>query len=221
MKKICILLLIFACFAVSFGQTKVIGKDEFIAPYERWKLISKEKSYRIKQSLETKVNGNLSGPSDESFSEFVPPDKRRFVSILKTPKFTTKIETISIGGKEYSRKDGGTWQLKEVKENTPPPQTKTKMSVESTEYKYLGQEKIDGEKTDVYEQVIKHKMTDEKASRESISTIKTKYWYGESGLLLKMEAEMEITNEIMPSYSKRTYIYEYDPNIKIEAPIKP
>lgn len=211
--------MIFACFVISFGQAKTISEDEFKAIYNKWSLLSKDKTYRIKITSESKLNGNPSNYNQESFSEYAPPDKKRFVSILKTPRLSTKIETIHIGEKQYTRKDEGEWREVTAKENAPSINDR-KISVESNEYKYLSGEIINGQKTEVYERITKQKINNEKTSRESHSTIKTKYWFDKNGLLLKMMNETELISGIMTSVSTRIYDYEYDPNIKIEAPIK-
>ena len=218
MKFLLILLLVFTAFVAGFGQEKVISENEFTAVYDKWKLLSKEKSYRIKETFESYLNGNPSNHNEDSFSEYAPPDKKRFVSILKTPMFTTKIETIQIGEQKFTRKDEGEWKEVITKENAPPKRNRT-ISVENNSYKYLDRETINGQKTEVYEQVIKHKITNEKTSVESNSTIKNKYWFDENGLLLKTTTVAEIISGGMTSLSKRAYVYEYDPNIKIEAPV--
>ena len=219
MKIIGIFLLIFACFAFGFGQVKTISENEFKAIYDKWSLLSKNETYRIKMTSESKLNGSPSNHNQQSINEYAPPDKKRFVSILKTPRLNTKIETIHIGEKKYTRKDDGEWREVTTKANAPSKNDRI-IFVESNEYKYLGREIINGQKAEVYERITKHRINNEKTSSESYSTIKTKYWFDKNGLLLKMMNEMELISGIMTSVSTNIYDYEYDPKIKIEAPIK-
>ena len=220
MKIIWILLLIFIGFISIFGQDKTISESEFRVVFDKWNQLSKQKTYRVKVIAESQLNGNVSNFREESYNEFVPPDRRRYVSELKTPTLSNRVETIYIGEKKYTRKNLGEW--KEVKVEEKSQRKKDKIIIaEQIEYKYIGKESLEGQKANVYEQLVKHKITNEKQATESFSTIKMKYWFGESGLLLKMEMETEITSGIMKSFSRRTWNYEYDPNIKIEAPIIP
>lgn len=219
--KMKITLILFICltgFSLCFGQEKVITQNEFDVVYAKWKRQSKDKSYRVKQTLESKLNGTDSNRREESTSEYAPNDKRRFVFTLKTP-IVTKSETIYIENKKYTRKNEGEWKEELIKPKVST-QSERKIEVESNEYKYLGQETINTQATEIYVHIAKHKINNEKTSKNSSSTYTTKYWFDKNGLLHKMESEVEIITGMMKSSSKRTYFYEYDPTIKIEAPIK-
>ncbi len=216
MKIILALAFISICFVSIFGQAKTVSKDEITTIFDKWKQQSKQKTYRIKTVSEFGVNG-ISNKS-EDLSEYEPTDKQRFVSELKTPRLTTKIETIRIGEKKYTRKNSGEWKEVAIEKKTLP-KGNNKIVVEADEYRYIGQETVSGQNTEVYERNTKHKITSEKSSKESFSTIKVKYWFNKDGLMLKTEMETEIVSGIAKSFSRRTSIYEYDPNIKIEAPI--
>ncbi len=218
MKQILFLLIILTGCSLCFSQEKVIAQDEFDAIYAKWKLQSKEKLYRVSQSFESKLNGVSSNHKEESLSEYAPNDRRRFVLTLKTP-IITKSETIYIENKKYVRKNDGEWKEELIKPKVST-QSERKIEVESNEYKYLGQETINAQPTEIYVHVAKHKFKNEKTSRTSNSIYTTKYWLDKNGLLHKMESQAEISDGIMNSSSKRTYFYEYDPTIKIEAPIK-
>lgn len=216
MKIILALAFIFICFVNIFGQAKTVSKDEITTVFDKWKQYSKQKTYRIKTVSEFGVNG-ISNKS-EDLSEYVPADKQRFVSELKTPTLTTKIETIRIGEKKYTRKDSGEWKEVTIEKKTPP-KGNIKIIVEADEYRYIGQEIVSGQNAEIYQRNTKHKITSEKNSAESFSTIKAKYWFNKNGLILKIETETEVVAPISKSFSRRTSIYEYDPNFKIEAPI--
>jgi hypothetical protein len=50
------------------------------------------------------------------------------------------------------------------------------------------------------------------------SYLKDKRWISRDGFLLKMELEDELAG-LPGNWSRRTWTYEYDPNIKIESPV--
>lgn len=220
MKIICGFLLIFIGFINIFAQDKAISESEFKIVHNKWIQLSKQQTYRINRTIESQLNGKPSNHTEESYFEYVPPDRRRYVSEIKTQRLNTKTETIQIGEKKYTRKDFGEWKEVEVKEKSQSKRS-YKITDEQREYRYIGKESLDNQKADVYERLIKHKIIDDKSQKESFSTIKEKYWFGENGLLLKMQMETEIVSGIMRSFSRRVWTYEYDPNIKIEVPIIP
>jgi ERCC4-type nuclease len=83
----------------------------------------------------------------------------------------------------------------------------------TADYKSLGDEMLDGIPTAVYEM---HSQLDTKVEGVgSIVTI-TKFWIGKSDGLFHKE---ETNGEEARMKVKTTRIYEYDPSIKIEAPI--
>jgi hypothetical protein len=222
MKTILALTFIFIGFINAFGQSKTISKDEFFNAFKKWEQQSKEKIYRIRIIKEVQINGNPTNRVEESYSEYVPPDKRRVVYELKTPTFNSKIETILIetiliGEKKYTRRNSGEWREVIVKEKAAPKNDK-KITVESDEYKFVGQETINGQNAVLYERVTKHKITLEKNPTESFSTIRTRCWFDKDGLLLKSETETEVVSGITKSLTRGISVYQYDLNIKIEAP---
>jgi hypothetical protein len=220
MKIISALAFIFIGFTTIFGQAKIVEENDFNILFNKWKQESKQKTYRVRTVSESEINGNPSSRSEESYFEYAPPDKRKFVTELKTPTFNTKIETIQIGEKKYTRKDLGDWKESIAVEEKTPPKGKNKITVETDEFKYIGQEKVNGQNAEIYERNTKHKITSEKNSNESLPTMKVKYSFNKDRLLLKIEMETEIVSGITKSFSLRTSTYEYDLNIKIEAPIK-
>lgn len=213
----CFSMIIFS-FVFSFGQEKSISEQEFKYIFENWRQFSKRQTYHIRTISEVRLNGKLSDRNDESESEYAPPDKRRFVSILKTPAFTSKFETIQIGNKQYTRKDEGLWKESIIIPPKSDPDPKKKTIIDSNQYFYFGQDTVREKRAKIFGQITKSRISYENSERESFSTSITKYWFDKKGFLLKMESEMEIVTGIMTSYTKRTYLYDYDPKIKIEAP---
>ncbi|MDT7602546.1 MAG: hypothetical protein QOF61_543, partial [Acidobacteriota bacterium] len=72
---------------------------------------------------------------------------------------------------------------------------------------------LDGTSTAIYE--LRSRMDTQVEGVGTITTI-TKYWIGKSDGLIRKE---ESDGDEAGTKSKTTRIYEYDPDIKIEAPI--
>lgn len=82
-------------------------------------------------------------------------------------------------------------------------------------YKSLPDEMQDGKATAVYEMRSQLDIPSQGGASLGVVTI-TKYWIGKpDGLLRKEESDGNVAGAKM----KTTTVYEYDPNIKIEAPI--
>lgn len=75
---------------------------------------------------------------------------------------------------------------------------------------------------DLYELAseLKYQYPDRKSNqlKEYVSTYRQKFWITKDNLLLKSETN-EDDNRVGGINIQRVYTYEYNPNIKIEAPI--
>jgi hypothetical protein len=77
-------------------------------------------------------------------------------------------------------------------------------------------EMIGNVSTDFYEIKRIQKFQNENKFNENMYV--SRYWFNKDGMILKAERESTSTNS--KSLYRRTSIYEYDPTIKIEPPIK-
>lgn len=166
--------------------------------------------------------------SSESLSEFGPGDTHHYLVIRRAKGVETRTEGIRIGEVRYTRQNDGNW----IKE--PPPtgwrgfgigsgsgsgngtgDGSTTPPEKTTEYLYLGKEKIDGKETDHYRKTSVVKFT----SRTSAFTRRfvEDYWFDASGLLIKESLEDEVGSS--NRRYKRVAIYDYTADIKITAPI--
>lgn len=210
------------CFAGSniYGQRKEISKEEFFDAYK--KTSKKAATYRIIGKTETYRNNKLKSVINET-REFVLPDKRRFVSETKMFQLnqTFVFETVLIGRDEYKRENNGDW-IKRIS-NAPVKMTNSNNGlVEDNEKFYLTENaKLDNQTANLYELTVEYKHTRQNASNETkeiFSYLKDKRWISRDGFLLKMELEDELAG-LPGNWSRRTWTYEYDPNIKIESPV--
>jgi hypothetical protein len=172
-----------------------------------------QQAYRVRSTSVVSIGG---GQIRTSIREFVAPDR--------THNIEDGREVITIGKIMYVKKDGE-WQNLGTKMSDMQEKMKDqvqKMSAaekaEATkgltaDYKSLGDEMLDGIPTAVYEM---HSQLDTKVEGVgSIVTI-TKFWIGKSDGLFHKE---ESNGEEAGMKVKTTRTYEYDPSIKIEAPI--
>jgi hypothetical protein len=177
-------------------------------------LLTSQKAYRVRSTSVVSIGG---GQTTTSVREFVAPDRTHNIGDGR--------ETIVIGKIMYVKKDGGEWQnlgsqmsdmQEKMKEQVQKMSATEKADATkglTVNYKSLGDEMLDGMPTAVYEM---HSEFDTKVQGAgSIVTI-TKFWIGKSDGLFHKE---ESNGEEAGMKVKTTEIYEYDPNITIEAPI--
>jgi len=160
------------------------------------------KSYRA--TITTEVfdeKGATLKPKYTRVSESVPPDRYRSTTTFVKDGAPQKQEAIFIGEKIYVRENGGAWKLEESK------QTERVAISFTSAVKLVEETTLNGQPVRVYE---------EKGDSYSNGDFVSKYWFTIEGELLKSDQEIKKSNET----SRTVTIYEYDANIKIEAPIK-
>ena len=178
-------------------------------------------SYRIRNSLVF----FYSGREIKTLTEHVTPGRSRTVVERKERGKRTVTETIWIDKSRYIRVNDGTWTVTQL--STPSGDGSGSGSASVTtgnfreppkieqEFEYIGRKDLNGRAADVYEKVIRRTqvMLDTKIVTVETST----YWFDDRGMLLKQTQEGEITGK--GRTFKTSTEYEYDPTIKIEAPI--
>ena len=149
--------------------------------------------------------------------EIVAPDKRREVEEIKSPTKNSRLERIWDGKNLYEKQDDGEWKKYSGGGSGGGNFTSGRTT---TTYKFIGKETLNNRAVDLYESEsrrVANKMTQTSQYRVEYVT-KTRYWISEEGLLSKTIKESEVVGS--KALSRETAIYEYDSNIKIEAPIK-
>lgn len=187
----------------AFAQERTITEKEFEDVDSAAREFLKKTSYR---SIER------DGPS-ETIYESVPPDRTRTLVTEKTNGVTKTTETIKIGPEIFTRKDGGKWEIQGPRD----PNRYTVMGdagdrERANEYKLSSGVMLGSEKTDIYE----HKVTTTYRSTALRTVWTRRLWIDRKGMMVKLENIY--TNA--GGTSSYTLGYEYDPKIKIVAPIK-
>lgn len=169
------------------------------------------KSYRVKTTTEVFADEKSTTPKGKSVAtvEHLGIDRKYFSIVNEALGKTSKVEFIVIGEKEYIREDGKQW-----KKYTPKTEGRVSMSGigNSNGGKLLEKTTLNGKNVTVYEEETNSYSDD--YEENSV----TRYWFDDGGELLKTEARN--TDLKTKEVTKIITIYEYDPNIKIEAPIK-
>lgn len=227
MKSIFCTALILTAALATFAQERTISKEEFEAvlkhPNKVAPFVWREKSYRTLTTTEAKSDGNEQfSRSSKGIIESVPRVASRVLSESSSNSQTSRFEQITIGSKVYKRKDNQAWTV-ENKTASKPSEAKTETSTfkvidRQTEYRFLGTETLNNQKTNVYSTVEKIKSVDPVNNQEKVSTITTKYWFNDEGTGLKEEKVSETRTGANTIYMRVTLAWELDPNIRIETP---
>lgn len=239
MKKILWMVLFLCLSGGAFAQERIIEQAEFDqihkSSFQHWAGKSRREISSVHSFSEAAPKTNVAVNSSSAVPQTTTFYKST-VEFLATGEFhsktefgaagsgissaVTKIERISISGKIYTRRGDGAWT--EVIPTVRPPKPE-KSPTKSTDvqivYKFLGSETFDGQTADVYAKLQTSKLINLKNNAENHFKIIEKHWYDQDGRLLKVEARTEIRNETTVSKIERTWLYQFDPNIKIEAPV--
>ena len=205
------------CAAIQvFAQERTIDEKEFESMYRNSLQFLKDRSYRS-----TLVSARGSSKYT-SINEFVLPDRRRSIFITTNSSGTeVKTETIRIGDSVWTRTNDGPW--KDISGqgggygSGSGSGTSAKLVERLIEYKVISGESVGGEVADHYRHTTTLKFTGERGDFQSIWTRSN--WFSADGRLLKSE-NTTVDGDSKVSYGSST-TYEYDPNIRIEAPIPP
>jgi len=207
-----------------FGQSRQITEAELTKL--NTEATERRKGLPIRQK--TSTTGYDAGVSSETLYEFGPNSTYHYLSIKRANGVETKTEGIRIGDIRYTRQQDGSW-IKEppqqkvggsgsgngngngsgsgIGSSTPPEST--------TEYLYIGSEKIHGQVTSHFRKTHTVKFT----SRTPVLTrrVVDDYWFGADVMLVKESHEDEFINT--SRRYKSVTEYEYNKDIKITAPI--
>jgi hypothetical protein len=193
------------------GQNGTISREEFNTIRDTYNAILKKEKYRIRHTHEVfPYVGAEPERIDKWITEFAPPDRIRSRFGLNQSDPEKKYERIVIGPRAFWNK-GGEW--KEI----GPDSAGFGLSSgpNSVDYYFRGNAKVGKKDARLYE-VISSSIFNQGQTRVT-SYYKTKYWIGKDGRVLKTVGE---SDGLGSNRSRTTAEYEYDPNIKIEAPIK-
>jgi hypothetical protein len=175
------------------------------------------RTYRLTETTETfPVRDGAVESVRVHITEIVPPNERREVDDLKSPERTERTERIWDGKFLYERRDNGAWSKYDGGGSGSSDFTSGRVTMN---YRLIEKTKINNDLVTIYE-VEKHRRAN-KYTRDGLIEFhyidKTKYWIGSDGSFIKAVQESEVVGGKW--LVRGTSIYEYDPNIKIEAPI--
>jgi len=221
-KAVFSLAIILCAFLSISAQENTFKEEDLMALKTAAELKLKGKIYRHTTIETFYSNGNKTPDStSKRIVEIIPPDRYRYMSITETPKGTERYEYIQVGERRFSREDNGEW-----KESTAGG-TGSGMGngsgsgdalykLETTiERKLKKGEIVNRQKVDLYETVTTFKYI--YPTKTFTSVWKGTYLFDESGRFVKYEQEYNAGEE--NSIKKTVEEYEYNPKIKIEAPI--
>jgi hypothetical protein len=173
----------------------------------------KSKIYRTKTEASP-------GSGPEHFftiSEYVPPDRSRLVRVYTFKDKVEKSEIIEIGDRSYARFDGGPWISPYVPNDrytVSGNQGEAKVE-RKFEYTLAADRDLGKEKANLYVETENFSYEAPGVSYKTVSVIR--YWISKGGLFLR--SEETVHDKDGKSLHRSTVDYEYDPGLKIEAPL--
>lgn len=200
------------CSVNAFAQKKFTEED-FSKLFQKALAAMEDKSYRQVSTVETFDDRNRPPRfKSTTTTTYMPPDAKHMISQVEDAGGVRKSETIYIGNKIYSRENDKEWKEEPSGGGSGNKFTvlgkadrpKIKRIVE-----YKGKE--GDPSADLY--IVTEK---EKGYREAIYV--KKYWFNDAQQLVREESESYYTNS--NSLLRTSTTYEYDPDIKIKAPIQ-
>ncbi len=218
---------------IAHGQRRKVTEAEIDTLIQKSVEARKGLAYRVTNTKLTVFDSPSSQPEVRavSITEYLPPDRSYTIVEREGPAGTSlgRSETIRIGDKRFWKQPNGEWKLM-----TPQaaggdgsgtrfgsgsgngPGVKTEPPKIKLECEYMGLVEIKGVPVDLYQKVRTVIFSTSKGQLTRIAT--KKYWFDKKGMLVREVSDDESANA---TRLNRTVIeYEYDPNIKIEAPIE-
>lgn len=201
------------------AQERSITEAEFNTVTEKGWAKLRAVSYRMKMTSERYRNASDSVPYYfiNDVVEYSPPDRRRAVSIWRTPEGIKRFEKVEIGDRKFSKKNDEPW-IDETKKQADRFTVKGD-AVENKEkkvFRMVGSARVGKVDAEIFESVtIREYQT---GPNDLISEYRERFWVDRNGLFVKRESKsIENGTKIM---SHTIWEYEYVANLRIEAPIE-
>lgn len=205
------LILVCVCSATALSQTKQISSNEFYTNnYNAQKLLA-ERSWRVETKTDTIENGSVITTVTKTHEQLLP-DKMRFLIVEKNGGKENRSELIRIGFMEYRRENDKPWISIDTRGSGNGSGSGSGTSVSCAQYT---------EEPDFVSGISARKQRQFLIERTAngLSFDDFLIWFNQDGSFIKSE---RIKGLLEPRIEKTHSVvtYEYDPNIKIEAPIK-
>ena len=206
-----------------YGQKRGITKDNFLTAQQKANERVRDIPHRLISISHIYTNdGTELQVIRTETSEVESPERRRFVIEYNEVYHDRKSssEKVFFDGIQYQKSDDGSW----TKKNFAIPQIGANASFGDDANYYLTEDVLVNDKTaDLFgvETEIKARTAVYKGNEVKVNALlqKIKMWRSKDGKLLKFEISKQHKDTENPAF-RQTIIYEYDSNIKIEAPIK-
>ena len=150
--------------------------------------------------------------------EYHLPDRIRYLHLETVDGKTKRTEQINIGETKYCRKGDAEWTLTKTYcvggsgSGGPSSIVKEVFRREKT--------RLQGKPSLVYLEKITYRNVHSKtAESDGLSFWESKYWIDNEGFIRRYETRRGLVKDLTASF-EMVETYEYDPRIKIEAPIK-
>jgi hypothetical protein len=191
------------------AQTKQITSNEYFTSNSKAHSLMSERSWRMEMKTDT-LNGASIVKSITKTHERLLPDRERFVATEKIGDKETRSELIRVGFMEYRRENNEPWISKDLRGSGGGIGNSGGFAcIQHTE------------EADAVGGIPARKLRQysiEKTS-EGLSFDDMAVWLDSNGFFLKSERIKGLL-EPRTEKSRSVVTYEYEPNIKIEAPIK-
>lgn len=215
-KEIPFVLLLFVLSAV--GQKNDISEAEYRKAELKAAQLLKASNYRLERKLEYfPVRGETPRLAESDIKEVLLPNKWRTVEFRDHDGKPTREERLWDGNALYVRREDGEWN-RFSRGSTASGRSESGQV--TTKYRYLGKVELTGMESDLYE--AESLRIANKFSTHGFVVVRynkrVRTWYSTDGRLLQKIEENSI--EGREELSRETTVIEYDPKIRIEAPIK-
>jgi len=203
---------------IVFAQKNDISEADYRQAEAKANELIKASNYRSERKAEFfEVRGQAGHLSEWDIREVVQPNKWRTVEVRNYDGKSTKSERLWDGKALFTRDDDGEWKQFS---GGGGGGGRIESGQVTTKYRYLGKAEVNGKTSDLYE--LESLRIANKFSRNDMIVVRynkrIRSWYGADGRLLQKIEENTI--EGREELSSETTTFEYDSDIKIEAPIK-
>ncbi|CAN5626164.1 hypothetical protein BH24ACI3_BH24ACI3_03040 [soil metagenome] len=216
-KIISVLFIVIGAAGIANAQKNDISEAEYLQVEARAAELLNASGYRLRRVGEYFEDRSKSSRIAESdILEVLQPNKRRTVEIRDYNGKIRKEERIWDGKSLYVRTDDGEWKQFSGGSGGGG---RIESGQTTKKYRFLGKVDLDGVQADLYE--LESLRIANKFSANDMIVVrfnkKIRSWYSPDGKLLQKIIEDSI--EGRQDLSRETTKIEYEPNIKIEAPI--
>ena len=202
-----VLITVFLLFVAGYGQQSASIEIQFREKLERSWSLKYGTIYRVTSTSEHFDGKKKKGQLNYSeVHESLPPNLWRRVEVTVKDNKTRKLEQIGDDGTVYERVDGGAWNMWRGGIGND---INNKAATIEEAYRYLGQQTLNGNETDVYEVQTERNIDSEVNGQKLHETSTTKYWFLKDGRLLKSVRDNSIQGSV--GIDRLTMVYQYEP----------